>query len=503
MKRERFEAITKFCNVLFLDEALTQRIKEAPPRAKARIMSHWSYIEGVWAEELLRANRQAEEAALLAEAMVCMAHQAGKKHDHAGDLRVIWHTILKYQHHDVWWIEITDLRRKAIGYLQEVVEKCRGIMQDIAESVLERVYDHVAFFNGLPWKRTALIDGQRDPSLGFIPGLQEYEGRQLGFLDLPAGGYRSFPLQKSAASTSTQAPLPESIRTKFYDVRFTDAGLVSQITADGYKLLATGEYLGGEIRALIADEWHDNRTASCRFSEGNVCYIIERAGSVAAIPLVERYFFYRDERLIKVELEFEFHHDEVGVFWFDETKLNIYYPCVAREIHHDIHFGYVKAREHRPLFATNWIACGGLVFVNRGNVKHWIRDGVLANVIAWGGNVFGNRLHFDFWASKREYDIRLDGKHIIEYYIVPYGEFDGAEVVQKVSELTWPVFGSVGKGFRAAYESNDRGFEVTSIYNGNDGIYARGYGLPKTDSPSENDFKISSKRLLEPDNRSM
>ena len=57
MRPEKFEAITRFCDVQFLDEALTDRIREAPPRAKARLMSHWSYIEGVWAEELLRAQQ--------------------------------------------------------------------------------------------------------------------------------------------------------------------------------------------------------------------------------------------------------------------------------------------------------------------------------------------------------------------------------------------------------------------------------------------------------------
>ena len=498
MQRERFEAISKFCDVQFLDEALTQRIKEAPPRAKARLMSHWSYIEGVWAEELLRANKAAEETALLAEALIAMAPRSSAAH--AEQLHAIWHTILKYQHHDVWWIEITDLRRKAIGYLADAVEECKRLMGEVAEAVVRPSDNHVAFFNALPARRTALVDSSHasfptgDPSRAYVPGLQEFGDRQIGFLDLPAGGYASYALQNTASSVSAETPLPDSIKTKSYDVEFSDTGLINQITADGNQLLAPGDYLGGEIRALISDAWYDNRNGECRFFEGNSCYILERSARIDTIPLTERYFFFRDVRAIKVELEFAFTGNDVGVFWFDETKLNVYYPCSSREIHHDIPFGYVEAREQRPLFATNWLACGGLVYVNRGTVKHWVKNGVLANVLAWGNNVFGNRLHFDFWASKREYDLRIHQTQNLEYFIVPFGAFDGPQIVRRVTDLTWPVFAAAGAGKHSAYKLKDKRFAVTSILRQEDGVYARGYKLPKS-QPKPGDFHIETKRI--------
>ena len=367
-------------------------------------------------------------------------------------------------------------------------------MGELAGTLLRRDPAHQALFNALPRRRSALVDSVRDPSAGHIPGLQEYNGRQLGFLDLPAGGYTSYQVATSASSASIEVALPGRITTKYYDVDFA-GGLIAQISVGGKGLLSTGEYLGGEIRALVSDTWHDNREAECRFFEGEACYILERSAAIASIPLRERYFFYRNERAIKVELDFEFSGDEVGVFWFDETKVNVYYPGASREIHHDIPFGFVEGREARPLFASNWLACGGLVYVNRGTVKHWVRNGVMANILAWGGNIFGNRLHFDFWASKREFDLRIHQPQSLEYFIVPFEQFDGRKVVRQVSDLTTPVFVAPGKGSRSVYKSDDKAFAVTSVFRSEGEIRARGYRLPKGKVSRPGDFHIETRRI--------
>ncbi len=76
------------------------------------------------------------------------------------------------------------------------------------------------------------------------------------------------------------------------------------------------------------------------------------------------------------------------------------------------------------MFATNWIFCGGLVYVNWGTVKHWVRKGVIANVLAWGGNTFDNRSDFE-WVEQQQYDLKLYGKQTIKYALIPVGEFDG------------------------------------------------------------------------------
>src|SRR6185436_8981347 len=53
---------------VLLDEALPERARLAPPRFQARLFANWSYVEGIRAEELMRANWLAERAALRAEA---------------------------------------------------------------------------------------------------------------------------------------------------------------------------------------------------------------------------------------------------------------------------------------------------------------------------------------------------------------------------------------------------------------------------------------------------
>ncbi|MHC4843275.1 MAG: glycoside hydrolase family 38 N-terminal domain-containing protein, partial [Planctomycetota bacterium] len=79
------------------EHALIDRYEAAPPRAKARIHSYWSYIEGTWAEELMRVMRQAEEKALMAEQMVAIAKAAGVETDAGAEIKELWKEILKAQ----------------------------------------------------------------------------------------------------------------------------------------------------------------------------------------------------------------------------------------------------------------------------------------------------------------------------------------------------------------------------------------------------------------------
>jgi hypothetical protein len=197
---------------------------------------------------------------------------------------------------------------------------------------------------------------------------------------------------------------------------------------------------------------------------------------LANIPLSERYYFFKDQPFIKAEIEFDFDGNTVGYMWFDETKINVYYPTRGSDIYNDIPFGYIKARESRPIFATNWLYCGGLAYVNRGTVKHRVIDGVIANVIAWGDTHFTNRLHWD-WIENDQYDIRLYGKQKIEYFLIPAGDFDGSKIVQQVNAMTSPVFVTRGKGQKSFYEVKDKELAITSIYEAG-GVRARGYKLP-------------------------
>jgi hypothetical protein len=476
---------------VLLRDALVERWRVSPARAKARLFSYWSYIEGVWAEELLRKMKSAEEMAVLAEQMSCMAKLAGRQVDRGADIKQIWKTILKSQHHDISWIEVTDLRRKSINRLDDSIKACTKIMTEVGRKLVDKDDNSMAVFNGLPRKRKCLVelDGKKALEKGKF---QEFKGKSIGFVDAPAGGYKSFEVVQTPAPSKNTA-LPEKLKTNHYSIEFSADGLIEQITTrNGKQLLSCGEYLGGEIRARIANEWVDNRKAKCTYYSGKVADILERSTSLAEIPVLERYYFFRDEPVIKAQIEFDFNGNEVGYFWIDKTKINIYYPTRGSDVYHDIPFGYTAAEQNKPLFATNWLYCGGLVYVNRGTVKHWVQDGLLANVVAWGGNHFSNRLHWD-WLESPQYDIRLYGKQKIEYFLLPCGKFNESTVAQKVADLTSPVFMSKGKGQKSFYKVKEKDLAVTSVYEKDGQVWTRGYKLPSEKKSKYRDWEIFNK----------
>ena len=313
-------------------------------------------------------------------------------------------------------------------------------------------------------------------------------------MKLPAGGYKSFRVSKNWCFTSEEESLPKEITAENYSIELSEKGLIKQITVPSYgELLKPNKYLGGEMRALISDSWVDNRSAECRFYSGEIADVLERRSHLGKIPVLERYFFFKRENVIKVEIEFEFNGDEVGYFLFDETKINVYYPRMSSAIYHDIPFGYVKAKENRPLFAINWLYCGGLVYINRGKVKHWVRDGVIANLIAWVGSSFTNRMNFS-WAERTQYDIRLYGKQKIEYFLMLFGEFEVNKLVKEVNNIIFPVFMARSGGEKYSTKSKINVI-ITSIYEKGGSVWLRGYKLPSKRKSEYHNWEIFNKPL--------
>ncbi len=470
------ERIRLFDFVL-LEPELEKRLQEAPPRAKVRIYTFWSYTEGVWAEELLRMNKKAEEETTLAEGVYCQSILGGADSAIPNPFRSIWYKIMKYQHHDVSWIEVTDLRRKGVETCAQSVRQCQGLMEGYSKNLIDRSRDSAVVFNILPSERRPLVCLEEG-----VPGcnaLQQKHGdRIFGFLDLPAGGYASFNDGKQPPPGSQPIALASAIHAEQYDVILDEKGLLRQLNKkNGTPLLNPADYLGGEIRAMIDDTWFDNREAACRAFDGPVARIVERQTTLGTIPLKETYFYFKQEPLIKVELDFEFSGNEVGYFWLDETKINVYYPTSGPDVYHDIPFGYLQGRDNRTLFATNWIYSNGLVYVNRGTPKHWTRRGLLANALAWGGRSFTNRLQFG-WAEKNQYDLLLHGKHRLEYYLMPVGEFDGNRISQGVQDYLFPVFTAEGSGQKSFYQARHPGLWISSVHESAGKVHLRGYQLP-------------------------
>jgi hypothetical protein len=511
---------------VLLGPAVAERFKVAPPRASGKIQTCYSYTEGVWAEEHLRASKAAEEATVLAGNLLAMSRLAGAPLDRQDKLNALWRTVLKYQDHDVTWIEVTDLRRKAIGQFQQVVAEDRKLMDEVAAALVQPNTNSLAVFNGSPRPRAALLEVGADEVPGGGAKFQKAGGMFVGFVDLPAGGYRSFPLAPDGWTESKELQLPDRIVTDDYTVELSKEGLIKQITtAKGENLLATDKgYLGGEIRAVIGNQWVNNRSAACKFYDGGVCSILERSGlfgedeaggapaadasgkshsatlpeaeSAAGqrrIPLRERYYFFKHHPLIKAELEFDFNGNTIGDFHIEETKLNVYYPTAGGELWKDVPFGFESAREGDQLLALNWVYSGGLVYVNRGTPKHWVRNGIVANTLAWGGKKWSNRIHYDWWMQRcQNYDLCLYGRQRLEYFLIPAGPFDGATVTHAVEALTAPVFITSGAGEKSLCHVMDDSLAVTSLFLKDSQLWARGYQMPSAKKGRFRDWEIFS-----------
>ena len=169
-------------------------------------------------------------------------------------------------------------------------------------------------------------------------------------------------------------------------------------------------------------------------------------------------------------------------------------PTSGDNICHDIPFGYTKAKPDRPLFAINWLHSGGLVYVNGGNVKHSVQDGVIMNVVAWGGNRFDNRMHMGWLNACEKYDIRLYGTHKITYYIIPVSGFDGSAVSKRVAGITTPVYIVDGRCDESLFKLERDDIAVTSIYSKDGGVYYRGVKLPSSEKADGDFSDFTSKR---------
>jgi hypothetical protein len=498
VNEEKYREFNAAFTIVLLEDALRKAYQPEAPHIKAKVYSTWSYVEGVWAEELLRRNKEAEEYAVLAETLCCLASLAGTPIDHAGKIDTIWRGILKYQHHDVHWTEVTNLREKAIDLQDEGIALSRTLAGEAAAAVISargESGDSVTFFNTLPRRRTSPVELE-----GAFRGggaFQRFNGRLIGAVELPAYSAKSFPTG-GVPVESKAAPLPASIETPHYAVAFSPDGLMEQITAAGEELLRPGEYLGGELRCMAAGAWHNNRTARCAYHTGPLFDALERRHSIAGVRATETYFFYKTLPLIKAEIEFDFNGNEIGNFWADYSKLSVYYPTSGRQIYHDIPFGWQEGKPDRPLYATNWVHAGGLVYINRGNAKHWVSGGVIANMLAWGGTVFDNRMHFHWTDGGGTYDLRLYGKRKITYFLIPVGTFDGGRIVRDVDSAVSPIYAAPGKADICFHAPLDKDLIITALHEKNNEVYARGYQTPG--GKTFRDFEIFDQPLLT-DNR--
>lgn len=439
-----------------LGDALAAELKDAKIESRARLFAYWSYIEGVWAESLSRQNRRSESLALQAEALAAMA-SAETGEQVPADFDRIWRGILSSQHHDIYWIETTDLKRQALGWLEQAAEESSQVMRKAMGEIARRVdtgwartRDIVLLFNTTPWARRSveripmsfepgrartvrLFDAEQRPVEEQIFVRERWEDGSIRTADLlaspevPGLGYRAFAAELSGEEPEAPA---QAIECGTFEnpwmraVIHGDGTLSSLVHArTGTELLAAGAR-GNEMRLRLGEDgqWLSSRRdgASATWRRGSLADVVRVEGEMGPILFSEDILLYHDHGRMDFVLTLDFGDKGValGNFWDDHTKLNVFWPfAIEGSWRHDIPFGSIPARERRPLYCTNWIDLSsdelGVTYFNTGTTKHWVEENALANVLAWGGNWFSNR-HPGIWEYVKKYDLRLFGRHTVE-----------------------------------------------------------------------------------------
>lgn len=478
----------RFADFCLLAEELDKRYARCGARAKARIYTPWSYCEGVWADELLRENKQSEEMGVLADGIRAMALREGISSD-ATQVEQYWRTLLKYQHHDVNWHEVTDLRQKAIELYRRDRREMHGFLQALCKQFIPSG-NAPCFVNVRPVARTALIATKTE-----VEGFQRHGDECIGMVALPAGGYRCMPA--GTASSSVVVDQPAEIVADGYRVALSEGGLMrTLVTAKGETLFADAAFEGGELRCLLGDTYVNNRQAKVTCYDGPQAFIVERASRLGHIPVAERYDYFKHANLIRVRLTFDFQGDEVGYFYTDESKICLYYPTAATLAVQDIPFGFVTSMPERILYAPNWVRVGGLTLINRGNCKYFLKNGAITNMLAWGGTEFTNRQHIG-WSNRTEYDLRLYGQQTIEYYVMPDADLSDTEVAQRVDEWIFPTLETTGTGEKSLYATTEKGALTSDVFVQDGMLWERGYQLPDVLGARHRDFEIYNQPLTE------
>jgi len=93
----------------------------------------------------------------------------------------------------------------------------------------------------------------------------------------------------------------------------------------------------------------------------------------------------------------------------------------------------IQVPVERPFFPARWVdVCDGLkglAYFHQGTIKHWVKDGILVNLFAWGEETeaIGSRLWRHNW--RKTFDQRLRGKQEIRCALFPHaGDWRRADV---------------------------------------------------------------------------
>jgi hypothetical protein len=412
-------------------EEVATHARSAEERVRVRLGTHWSYIEGMWCEQLLQAL-SAAEADLVALVGACSAAAWQGRRDVAlfgvEEAGRYWDELLTAQHHDIMWTETTDLKRQAIATAKRASTGASRRVREIAEALVLAAVEgdehrgasaglsggYAYAINPFPYPLQVRVPGA-DDSIGFgEDGLLRREGQPAG---AEVGGIRTvatvsnFGLAKiEPAWTSAAAPTP----TDAVVPRVVDGHLSWLASDGGSQLLAPGS-------GAVTYRREDGSIASSVGALSPVEQKLEAdyelyrfGGELDDIKLAVTFLLWPRAGVAEAEYALSFEEKELGVMWDDLSKLQVQWLMPdARRSSHDIPFGVVEARPGTVVHATSWFAgevsdeeC--VQIVHFGNPKFIVQRGSVSNVLAWGGRQFTNRMARRFLRAS-QYDLRLDG----------------------------------------------------------------------------------------------
>jgi hypothetical protein len=420
-----------------LSEAIDEEMKSASRMPLIRYYTYWSYAEGEFGEMMFKKYRSGEEKILAAETMQILASVSSGKVK-PFDAWAAWDKLLTAQHHDVNWMDTKELKEWAWSGIEEAEKDSAKYIAECASSICGTTGqgNYVTVFNTLPLNREAIVsvDITGGKNYGVYNGTKELPSQtdsgKLVFLTAENGlGFRSYEIkEKPDAVKIEEYTVPYVFQNDVMSVTVLPDGRISSVCSKltGERIKGIGNLIKGKlIRDDQSEKWITNGNAakSMKVEKGAVYDKVIINGRIEDIPydLTIRLPHGHGQK-IDFELDLTFNKHEIGDFYHDESKLNVYWELNQREpeIAIDEPFGWTWQRPNRPLHAANFIGLfekdTGLVFQHSGMPKSWVSGNTYANVIAWGSKNFTNRSPWG-WSSFNIFDMRLDRKCHYNYSV--------------------------------------------------------------------------------------
>ena len=198
---------------------------------------YFEYHRGVFTSQgrIKRANRQAEFANLTAETLSAMALLCAGTPYPAPQLQRSWELTLLNQFHDILpGSALGEVYRDAAAQYEEIFAADKAIVDNAASAIAARLHTDapgVVVFNQLGFVRDTVVSLPW-PEPAAVCGLpSHWENGTLTFTaaDLPAKGWKWFPVGAPAAETPTAMVEGRCIETPLYRIQLTERGTIASL----------------------------------------------------------------------------------------------------------------------------------------------------------------------------------------------------------------------------------------------------------------------------------